>query len=196
MAKSEPEPALPPALFERRLIPALRSPLELNAALENNPPAIMLLKGDIFDVALVTERTSQHNVLAFIHIDLIDGIGRDRPGLRYLQQKLGVSGVVSTRSSLLKEAHTLGMLTILRLFVLDSAAYSTGINLLSSVQPDAVEILPGVVLPHIAEEAARDIHKPIIAGGIIKTEQDIRTILAAGAAAISTSRQQLWNFQP
>jgi glycerol uptake operon antiterminator len=198
MTKNQPAqgPVLPPALFEKRLIPALRSPQDLAAALESQLPAVMLLKGDIFDVAQIMDQAQRHDVQVFIHIDLIDGIGRDRPGLRYLQQQLGVSGVVSTRSNLLKEAHNLGMLTILRLFVLDSAAYNTGINLLSSVKPDAVEILPGVVLPHIAEETARDIQQPIIAGGIIKTEEDIRTVLAAGATAVSTSRQELWKFRP
>ncbi len=195
MAKNEPGRGLPPALLERRLIPALRRPEELDAALASGLPMVMLLKGDIFDVAQVTERANAAGVQVIIHIDLIDGIGRDRPGLRYLQQHMGVNGVVSTRSNLLKEAQALGMLTILRLFVLDSAAYSTGINLLHTVQPDAVEMLPGVVLPHIAKEAARDIHRPIIAGGIIKTEQDIRAILQAGATAISTSQQKLWDFK-
>jgi glycerol uptake operon antiterminator len=196
MAKSKPDEGLPPAIFERRLIAALRSPADLESALSYELPAVMLLKGDIFDVAQVVKRASAFQLQVFVHIDLIDGIGRDRSGLRYLQQEMGVTGVVSTRSGLLKEAHALGMFTILRLFVLDSAAYSTGINLLSGTRPDAVEVLPGVVLPHIAEEAARDIHQPIIAGGIIKTEQDIRAILEAGAAAISTSQQQLWKFRP
>ncbi len=195
MGKNEPGRVLPPAIFERKLIPALRNPSELAVAIANKLPAVMLLKGDIFDVAQVVEQASQHNTLVFVHIDLIDGIGRDKPGLRYLKERLGVNGVVSTRSGLLKEAAGLGMFTILRMFVLDSAGYSTGINLLHSVQPDAVEIMPGVVLPHIAEEAARDIHQPIIAGGIIKTEQDIKNILKAGATAVSTSRQALWKFR-
>lgn len=196
MAKRETGPGLPASLFERHLFAALRSPADLEIALAHGLPAAMLLKGDIFDVAQVMERANAAAMQVFIHLDLLEGIGRDRSGLRYLQQQLGVNGVVSTRSNLLKEAAALGMLTILRFFVLDSAAYATGIHLLSTVQPDAVEILPGVVLPHIAEEAARDISQPIIAGGIIKTEQDIRAILQAGATAVSTSRQHLWSFHP
>ncbi len=187
---------LPEALFERRLIPALRSVSDLELALKNNPPGIMLLKGDIFDIEQTTRQARLRGVEVFIHIDLIEGIGRDRPGLRYLKENFGVRGVVSTRSGLLKDAQKLGLVTILRLFILDSAAYTTGINLLNSLQPDAVEILPGVVLPHISEEVSRDINLPIIAGGIIKTEENIRLILKAGATAISTSRQQLWDFQP
>jgi glycerol uptake operon antiterminator len=181
-------------LLERRVIPALRSLTDLPLALELGLPAAIMLKGDIFDLdKLVAQTKGQLAVL--VHIDLIEGIGRDRAGLAYLKQQFGIAGLVSTRSNLIKEARSLGLLSILRLFVLDSAAYATGINLLQSLKPDAVEMLPGVVVPYIREELARDIQSPIIASGLIKTPAAIREVIAAGAAAVSTSRTELWNFE-
>ena len=115
--------------------------------------------------------------------------------MRFLRDTLGLEGVVSTRSNLLKEARSLGLVSILRLFVLDSAAYQTGIGLLHALQPDAVELMPGVVVPHLAQDLARDISQPLIASGILRNEADIRQVLAAGAAAVTTSQQQMWGLK-
>lgn len=186
---------LPPNLLERRVIPALRSPADLSLALELGLPAVILLKGDIFDLDKLMAQ-ARGKLAVLIHIDLLEGIGRDRAGLAYLKQEFGIDGLVSTRSNLIKEAHSLGLISILRLFVLDSAAYATGINLLHTLKPDAVEMLPGVVVPYIREELARDVQPPIIASGLIKTPATIREMIAAGAAAISTSRTELWSFKP
>jgi len=182
-------------LAHHPIIPALRSPADLDAALAFQPPVLMLLKGDIFDLGRVIERCRQQNTLALIHIDLIEGVGRDKAGLRFLRDTLGLEGVVSTRSNLLKEARSLGLVSILRLFVLDSAAYQTGISLLHALQPDAVELMPGVVVPHLAQDLARDISQPLIASGILRNEADIRQVLAAGAAAVTTSQQQMWGLK-
>ncbi len=181
-------------LAKHPIIPALRSPADLDAALAFHPLVLMLLKGDIFDLERVIERSRQQNTLALIHIDLIEGVGRDKAGLRFLRDTLGLEGVVSTRSNLLKEARSLGLASILRLFVLDSAAYQTGISLLHALQPDAVEVMPGVVVPHLAKDLARDISQPLIASGILRNEADIRQVLAAGAAAVTTSQQQMWGL--
>lgn len=190
---SEPAPKLAD-LFKRQVIPALRSPADLPMALDLGLPCAIMLKGDIFDVERLMEQ-ARGQLTVLLHLDLIEGIGRDKAGLNYLKQQFGIAGIVSTRSNLIKEARALGLLSILRLFVLDSAAYATGIHLLSTVKPDAVEMLPGVAVPYIKEELARDVHLPVIASGLIKTPQTIRELIAAGASAVSTSQVDLWNFQ-
>jgi glycerol uptake operon antiterminator len=177
------------------IIPAVRDHASLEAALQHHPPTLMFLKGDIFEMEKVIERTRKQQTLALVHIDLVEGIGRDKAGLRYLRDNLGLEGVVSTRSQLLKEAQGLGLVTILRLFLLDSAAYQTGIGLLHSLSPDAVEVLPGVVVPHLSEDFRRDVTKPLIASGILRNETDIRAALEAGASAVSTSKNALWGLR-
>lgn len=190
-----PASKLPPALFERRIIPAMRSPNDLALVLELGLPAAIMLKGDIFDVERVLNRVGD-KLAILLHIDLMEGIGRDKAGLTYLKKQFGIAGIVSTRSNLIKEARSLGLISILRFFVLDSAAYSTGIHLLDSLQPDAVEMLPGVAVPYIKERLAQDVKLPVIASGLVQTVQTIREVLAAGAAAVSTSRPELWHFRP
>jgi glycerol uptake operon antiterminator len=62
--------------------------------------------------------------------------------------------------------------------------------------PDAVEVLPGVILPTIAQElAARGALPPLIAGGLIRTAAQVEAVLAAGAVAVSTSQSSLWGYR-
>ncbi len=186
---------LPSAVFERQIIPAMRLPDDLSQVLELGLPAAIMLKGDIFDVERVMNQ-GRGKLVILLHIDLMEGIGRDKAGLTYLKQQFGISGIVSTRSNLIKEARSLGLISILRLFVLDSAAYATGVHLLTSLNPDAVEMLPGVAVPYIKDLLVRDVQLPVIASGLIQTTKTIREVLGAGAAAISTSRSELWHFKP
>ncbi len=188
-------PASISALLERQIIPALRNLTDLSLALELGLPAVILLKGDIFDIGRVSAQ-AKGKISVLLHIDLMEGIGRDRSGLAYLKQEFNIAGIVSTRSNLVKEARNLGLIAILRLFVLDSAAYSTGLNLLQSLKPDAVEMLPGVAVPYLKNEIIRDFHVPVIASGLIKNIATIKQVLAAGAAAVSTSQPDLWRFKP
>jgi glycerol uptake operon antiterminator len=80
--------------------------------------------------------------------------------------------------------------------VLDSAAYGTGVHLLNSLNPDAVEMLPGVAVPYIRDLLERDVRCPVIASGLIQTTETIQEVLRSGASAVSTSRRELWHFKP
>ena len=62
--------------------------------------------------------------------------------------------------------------------------------------PDAVEVLPGVILPIIAQELeARGALPPLIAGGLIRTMAQVEAVLGAGAVAVSTSQTSLWGYR-
>lgn len=182
-------------LFGNGIIPALRNSNDLSLALDLGLPAAILLKGDIFDLEKIRQQ-AQDKIAILLHLDLIDGVGRDKAGLAYLAQNFGITGIVSTRSNLIKDARSLGLFSILRLFILDSAAYTTGLNLLNSLHPDAVEMLPGVAVPYVKQDLKRDIKIPVIASGLIRTPQTIQEVLDAGASAISTSQTGLWSWQP
>lgn len=181
--------------LRKPIIGALKAVSEVDEAIDRGLDTVVLLHGTIFDVVTLVERAREDGLFTLIHIDLVEGIGRDAPGMRYLAQKVGVGGIITTKARLVREARDAGLLGILRLFLLDSQAYSTGIDLLKSCNPDAVEMLPGLVLPHLAEQIQRDIHHPIIAGGLIRTPKEARSALEAGAMAISTSRKELWSLR-
>src|SRR5690606_29250832 len=136
---------------------------DVSVALERNVGILFLLSGTIFDLGRIQEYVSTSSSLLFVHIDLIQGVGRDGAGIRWLAKEFGVNGIRSTRSHLVNAARREGLLAIQRLFVLDSEALRTGLKVLAETQPDAVEILPALILPHIAHRLPAKNMPPIVA---------------------------------
>ena len=75
--------------------------------------------------------------------------------------------------------------------MIDSMAMNTMKKQLDSFQPDMVEVMPGIV-PKILKEIRSYTDIPIIAGGLISDKKDIMSAFAAGADAISTTKEDLW----
>jgi glycerol uptake operon antiterminator len=66
------------------------------------------------------------------------------------------------------------------------------VKLIRRAQPHCVEILPALAYPEVAADYSELLERPVLAGGLLKSPQDISSILAAGAAGVSTSYQGLW----
>lgn len=171
------------------VIAAVNSEETLEKACMSNVNIIFDIAPNIEKIEHYVSMCRQSGKMLFVHIDLAEGIGKDKYGLRFIQ-KLGVEGVISTRAGLIKSAKELGMKTVQRIFVLDSHSIRTAETIVKT-GPDMVEIMPGVI-----PVAIREIHEmldiPIIAGGLVRTAEDIEMILAAGAVAASTSETTLW----
>lgn len=58
-------------------------------------------------------------------------------------------------------------------------------------RPDYVEILPGLI-PRVIGELSRSMNAPIIAGGLIKSKEEVVAALSAGAVAVSTTAEAVW----
>jgi glycerol uptake operon antiterminator len=61
-------------------------------------------------------------------------------------------------------------------------------------EPHLVEILPGIIFIHLGEELKQQLPYPLIAGGLIRTPEEARDILKAGAVGVSTTSVALWNL--
>lgn len=125
----------------------------------------------------------------FLHMDLADGIGRDRSGIEYIRQ-LGVDGIISTRTSIIKYARELGVFTVQRFFIVDSQSIYTTIETLKSSKAQMIEVMPGMGKTIKRLKASVDV--PIIAGGLIETQEEALEILKSGASAVSTGKALLW----
>lgn len=112
-------------------------------------------------------------------MDLMEGIGKDRAGIRLLS-RMGVPGIVTTKSNLVKYAREEGICAIQRLFIVDSESLKTAIRVAGSVRPTAVEILPATVPRFVIDEMKRALGLPVLGGGLLKTEEDVRKALASG----------------
>ena len=125
----------------------------------------------------------------FIHIDLADGLGKDRTAVEYLAS-CGADGLISTRGQIIRYAREAGLLTVQRFFLLDSQSLSGMANMIANTMPDWVEVIPGVIGKAIQRFAGGSV--PVIAGGLIETKAEVTEALRCGAAAVSTSREDLW----
>ena len=159
------------------------------AALASPAEVIFCLRTSILNVAEHVKRAHNAEKAIFVHIDLADGIGKDRAGLAYLAS-IGVDGVISTRTQLIRNAKEEGLLTVQRFFALDSQGLAGMEETLGSASADLVEIMPGVIGKVIARVAKGG--TPVIAGGLIETKDELLLALSHGALAVSTGKKELW----
>ncbi len=180
-------------LSENPIIAAIKSVDELDEALKSSVEIIFLLTGDVFNLKDIVERIHVRRKKAFVHVDLIGGISNDLVGLRYICENIQPDGIITTKGHLIRAAKKMKVLTIQRLFLLDSLSLETGIHSIKTHNPDAVEILPGV-MPKVTRQIVSSTQKPIIAGGLIKDKEDVIQSIKAGAMGISTSSKEIWEL--
>jgi glycerol uptake operon antiterminator len=130
-----------------------------------------------------------------VNIDLVAGIAHDKEGIKYLADNDLCDGIISTKGYLIKEASKQGLMTIQRVFLLDSASLISAEKSLNTRAVDAVEILPGIAAPYFIERQKNSKYEyPVIAGGLIKSKKEVIELKEKGVFAVSTSDYQLWNF--
>ncbi len=181
------------ALKKNSIIVSLTNTDDLDKALKAESNIIILIQADLQTLKEITDRITETDKLIFVHMDLIKGLKRDISAIRFLADYIRVDGIVTTHASLIKIAKRLQLLTIQRVFILDTASIKQGIKSIQDSQPDAVEILPGIAVPHI-KQYIRSLKPIVIAAGLINTEEEIADILNNGAEGISSSSTDLWNL--
>ena len=181
-----------PWLCNGHVIPACRTEADFAYALQlTQAPSLILLFGDINTLPGIIKRAEQADKLLLIHLDLLDGLGRDRAGILFLS-RLGVKGLITTKPQMGKMAQQEGMRVIQRMFLLDSESLRTGIHILKGFHPDAIEALPASTPAAVLAELKAATEVPILAGGLIRSLADVNQAVENGACAVSTSLRGLW----
>lgn len=176
------------------IIVAVRDPKDIHQAVASDCQIIFLLCGNLYNLETLVNYALQADKYVFVHLDLLKGYAQDNYFVRYLREKIGPTGVISTKNALITRAKQEGLMTVQRLFLLDSSAMNVSINSARRIKPDAVEILPGLV-PKIVHSVSEKISIPIITGGFVETEDEVESCIRAGALAATTSCKTLWaNF--
>jgi glycerol uptake operon antiterminator len=176
---------------EQSLLPAARKAKEVEAIIASPYTYMVLLGGHLGHVKGLVDLARAGGKKVLLHADLIDGLKNDEYAAEYLCQTIRPAGLISTRAGVIARTKQAGLIAVQRLFLLDSDALEKSCKLLEKTQPDYVEVLPGL-MPEIIAEVKERTGIPVIAGGLIRTKEHVRQALAAGAAAITTSRSELW----
>ncbi|WP_276356658.1 glycerol-3-phosphate responsive antiterminator [Cohnella caldifontis] len=178
--------------FEQKIIPAIRQLKDLEAAFRTDHEYVVLMNVHVAMARSIVSQAEKNGKKILLHADLIDGLKSDEYGAEFLAQEVRPAGIISTRNNVLLTAKKKGLITIQRFFLLDSTALENSFVQIEKTKPDFVELLPGI-MPVIIKQFAEAAAVPVIAGGLIRTEDDVRSALEAGAVAVTTSRRPLWN---
>ncbi|NPV92701.1 MAG: glycerol-3-phosphate responsive antiterminator [Firmicutes bacterium] len=181
------------ALRDYPIIPSLRREEQFEDIVNSRARVILLSSGSIFNICDHVERLQRHDKIVLVHIDLISGLGRDQEAVRFLKQTARVDGIVTPNCHAIIAGRKEGMLTVHRLFAYDSPSVETGLKVLQKSNPDFIEILPGLAIIQTLPVLRKHFKQPVIAAGLIKTAQEVRQVMKAGAVAVDTSTEALWS---
>ncbi|CEI81226.1 glycerol uptake operon antiterminator regulatory protein [Oceanobacillus oncorhynchi subsp. incaldanensis] len=174
------------------VLPAVRRMKDFEKVLESNHEHIIILESRLVQLKSMIDYAHRANKKVLVHFDLIQGLKADEYGMEFLQREIKPDGILTTRGNVIAAAKKHKLLAIQRVFILDSAALEQSIKLIQRFHPDYVEILPGL-MPEVIEEITGEIDIPVIAGGLIKEEEQVKAALDTGAVAVSTSSRKLWD---
>ncbi len=181
-------------LVEHQVIAAVEKEDGLEEALQSKCNVIFLLCGTIFTVQALVERIKQAGKHVFVHMEFVEGIAADRSGVTYIAHTVRPTGIISTKSAVIRLAREQGLMTIQRIFLIDRSALERGVRSAETSKPDAIEAMPGI-MPRIIGELTQMTELPIVAGGLISTGREIDDTLQAGALAVSAGSPVLWNHE-
>lgn len=178
-------------MLKPHILPAVRSMKDLEKLTMTDYKACVMLDAHIGHVKSIMGLLNKNKIETYMHIDLIKGMSHDEFACEYIIQQYQPKGIVSTKTKVIRKAKSLNTLTIFRVFIIDSQALTRSIELIEKVEPDFVEVLPG-----IASKAINQIQKEtttsVIAGGLINDEAEIQEAISSGAKYVTTSYQKLW----
>jgi len=178
---------------ENPIIAAIRHEADLEIAIDSSVSTIFLLHADIFNINSLVEKVKTAGKNVFLHMDFLEGIGRDKKALEYIVRNVNPDGIISTRTSHIKYAKQQGIYSIQRFFMVDSLSYETTIRTVKSFEPDMIEVMPAVI-PEVISRLCGQVHVPVIGGGLVTTKKDIIDVLKCGAIGVSTGKKELWNL--
>lgn len=186
--------ALAEHLATNAVIPAVKNVSDLDYAAECGAKLVFLVTGSVLDLHAVADRAAELGQSVFCHLDLMQGIGKDRTGVQWLARDFHMDGILTTRTNLVRYAKEEGLVAIQRLFLFDSGSLNSGLAAVAECKPDAVEILPGIVLPSVVHRLPVSRLPRFIGGGLIETPSEVQAVLKAGAVGVSASNRSVWKY--
>lgn len=178
-------------LKKNPIITAIKNDDGLKACLTSSSEVVFILYGNICNIEAIVDTVKAAKKIAIIHIDLIEGLSNSNVSVEYIANNTLADGIISTKANMLKAAKERGLITIQRVFILDSIAYQSFSSHVLKNEIDFIEILPGI-MPKIMRNLIKITNIPIIAGGLISDKEDVELMMGAGATAISTTNVNIW----
>lgn len=180
------------ALDRRPCCAAITAPERLETALASQTRIVFLLRADGLSIEPLIRRIHDSGRLVAVHLDLVDGLRPDRAGVAWLA-RAGADAIISAQGQLMPAIRRGGAVAIHRLLLVRRSLVGAAVAAVRRSGADFVEVLPGVILPEVVDRLP-PLGVPLLAGGFIRTPEEARRALAAGARGVTTSSVGLWNL--
>jgi len=153
---------------------------------------VFVLYGKVSTINLIVDKIKKAGKQAVVHMDLVAGLSGKIEAVDFIATYTKADGIISTRIEQIRHAKNLGLSTVYRIFLIDTKVLdklqSRGVE-----DADIVEILPGL-MPKIIKKVSKELEVPVIAGGLISDKEDVMAALKAGAIAISSTNEKVWEM--
>lgn len=173
-----------------KIIAAVKNEEDFEKAVTSSVDTIFLLASDIFTLKNKIDEAHKKGKKIFVYFDFINGLGKDKFGIKYIKN-IAPDGIISVKPNIIRQCVDMDIVSIQRFFVVDSKAIDTAFEMIDSVKPDMIEIMPGIAYKAISAFAEK-LSIPVIAGGLVQTSQEVEEAIKHGAEAISTGNTKLW----
>ena len=180
-------------LSDNPIIAAIKDETDLDRVLTSEVEVIFVLQSSLLTIKEISEKIKASGKVGFIHLGLVKGLSDDEVGLRYIKENTSFIGIISTKWPQLVRAQALGLMTVYRIFMVDSLAFNSLKKAQNPKFPDFIEILPnasGKIIKSVNEQ----IKRPLIVSGLITDKEDVINALKYGAIAISSTNKSVWEF--
>jgi glycerol uptake operon antiterminator len=174
------------------LLPAVRDGNSLNQALDLGYRQLLVERGSLLAMVGPLASAARQGIAIFVNLDAVEGLAPDSAALAFLATDLGLSGVLSVKSHLLRDASRFRLRTVQRIHALDSTGLETGLNSIVSPPPYAIAVAPAVAIPQVLSTIRATSTAPIWGTGFITSVEQANEVLAAGADVVSSGRPEVW----
>lgn len=174
------------------IIPEIKNDEWLDALTETECDIVYIVYGDICTIADTVEKVKSMGKMAIVHVDLIVGLSTKEISVDFIKKYTKADGIISMKPTMIKRANDLGMFTIQRFYMMDGLTYSNIEKHVKNCNPDIVEFLPAG-LSKVMKYLVETIDKPVVASGLTQDKEDVMSALKAGAIAVATTNQQMWD---
>ncbi|QOF77610.1 glycerol-3-phosphate responsive antiterminator [Variovorax sp. 38R] len=179
-------------LARHPIIATLYGAEQIDAFIDSTTEIAIVANVELRKLHAVVATITRADKIAIVNIDSCEGISPDKGGVEYLAE-IGATSLVSTRVATIQRANRAGLLTMQKVFVTDRSTWPRSVKALEQSDPNLVQLMPAPMLPHISAKE-RNALPPIVASGFVVTPNDVRSALAAGAVAVSTSDAAMWSL--
>ena len=180
-------------LLENPIIASIKNEKGMSDVIKSDCKVVFVLFGSIISIGSIVQKLKDSGKQVFVNVDLIDGLGSREVVIDFIKLYTKADGILSSKSLLVKAAKDRGFIAIHRMFLIDSFAFYNVVKLLDQSHADFMELMPGC-MPETIADIKKMVTVPIIAGGLVCRKANVIGALKAGAIAISSTNEEVWEF--